>query len=143
SETGIVNTASRSSDSLLIKISDPSTRYKVVEGELWLQSAKRILGYLNASNDSFTGDGWFRTGDIVEEASDGYLRIKGRRKEIINVGGQKVVPAEVESVLLKLPAVVDCKVYGEANVMTGQSVAANVVIDAALALDHGSIVQQI
>ena len=64
---------------------------------------------------------------MVEEAGDGFIRIKGRLKELINVGGQKVLPAEVESILLEMPQVEDCLVYGEPNPITGQIVCAKVV----------------
>lgn len=129
SETGIVSTTSMSSDSLYMKFNDPSIDHKVVDGELWLRSSRQILGYLNHPSDSFTEDGWFRTGDVVEEDEHGYLRIRGRRKEIINVGGEKVFPAEVESVLLRHPWVRDCKAYGQPNGITGQFVAADIVLD--------------
>jgi acyl-coenzyme A synthetase/AMP-(fatty) acid ligase len=128
SETGIAKTSSLSSSSTLMKIDDPDQEYKIVESELWLRSKTQILGYLNAPMDGFTDDGWFKTGDLVETAADGFLRIVGRSKEVINVGGQKVMPAEVESALLTAPDVEDCMVYGEANALTGQSVTADVVL---------------
>ncbi|MFP4070370.1 MAG: AMP-binding enzyme, partial [Opitutales bacterium] len=53
--------------------------------------------------------------------------ITGRRQDLINVGGEKVTPSEVESVLLEMPEVADCLVYGEANALTGQNVAARIV----------------
>jgi acyl-CoA synthetase (AMP-forming)/AMP-acid ligase II len=129
SETGIVSTSSVSSDSLYMKFNDPAIEHRVVDGELWLRSTRRILGYLNHTADSFTDDGWFKTGDMVEEAQDGQLRILGRLKEVINVGGEKVFPAEVESVLLRHPYVRDCKAYGEGNSVTGQFVSADIVLD--------------
>jgi acyl-coenzyme A synthetase/AMP-(fatty) acid ligase len=128
SETGIAKTSSLSSSSLLMKIDDPDQETKIVDGELWLRSKTQILGYLNASMDAFTGDGWFKTGDLVETAADGYLKIVGRRKEMINVGGQKVMPAEVESALLTAPGIEDAMVYGEPNALTGQAVTADVVL---------------
>jgi len=83
-----------------------------------------MLGYLNAPSP-FTEDGWFRTGDAV--AIDGeFVRILGRTSEIINVGGQKVYPAEVESVLQQIPGVTDVVVTGEPNALTGQLVCAAV-----------------
>lgn len=126
SETGISRTTSKSSDSTLLKLDDPELEHRIVDGELWLRSRTQILGYLNHAMSSFTADGWFRTGDLVETAADGYLRIIGRRSELINVGGEKVLPAEVEAVLLTLPEVADCLVYGEASVITGQIVCAEI-----------------
>ncbi len=127
SETGISQTVSRSSESTQIKIEDPNTEYKIVEGELWLRSKSQILGYLNHQSSRFTADGWFKTGDIVESADDGFITITGRREDIINVGGEKVTPSEVESVLLQLPEIADCLVYAEPNAITGQHVAAEIV----------------
>jgi len=128
SETGIANTSSRSSDSTYIKIDDPHLKYKIVDNELWLKSDMQILGYLNSSMDSFE-DGWFKSGDLVEEMEDGFIKIIGRNKEVINVGGEKVLPTEVESVILSMPEIKDVMVYGEKNAITGQSVVCEVVTD--------------
>jgi acyl-CoA synthetase (AMP-forming)/AMP-acid ligase II len=128
SETGISQTTSLSSSSTLLRLDDPNIEHRVVNGELWLRSRTQILGYLNHSMESFTTDGWFKTGDLVETAENGYLRIRGRVKEIINVGGQKVLPAEIESVLLEMPEIEDCVVFGELNPITGQVVCAKVIL---------------
>ncbi len=128
SETGIAQTTSRSSGSLEMKLDDPNQEYKIVNGELWLRSKTQVLGYLNANMDSFTDDGWFKTGDLVEETDDGYIKIIGRNKEIINVGGEKVLPAEIESVLLEINDILDVLAYGEQNAITGQSVVVDIVI---------------
>ena len=125
SETGIAKTSSQSSNSTYIKMDDPDQEYKIVQGELWLRSKTQILGYMNHSMDSFTDDGWFKTGDMVVQDGE-YIKIKGRLKEVINVGGEKVLPTEVESVLLEHPDVLDCTVYGAQNQITGQTVVANV-----------------
>jgi acyl-CoA synthetase (AMP-forming)/AMP-acid ligase II len=131
SETGIAQTSSRSSDSLEMKFDDPNLKHKIVNGELWLKSETQVMGYLNASMENFTDDGWFKTGDLVEELEGGYLRIKGRAKEVINVGGEKVLPAEVESVVLELDFVEDCMIFGEKNSITGQMVAVQIVLKGA------------
>jgi acyl-CoA synthetase (AMP-forming)/AMP-acid ligase II len=128
SETGIVQTKSRSSDSLEIRFDDPSAECKIVNGELWIRSKTQVLGYINSSMDSFTEDGWFRTGDLVEQSDGGFIRIRGRLKEIINVGGEKVLPSEVESVVLELEFVDDCMVFGEKTAITGQMVSIQVVL---------------
>lgn len=127
SETGIAKTSSKSSTSLMIKIDDPNMEIQIVEGELWLRSRTQILGYMNASMESFTEDGWFRTGDLVELGESGYLQVKGRIKEVINVGGAKVLPTEIESVILEMAEVDDVLVYGEKNAITGSSVCADIV----------------
>ena len=128
SETGIAATSSKSSSSTFMKIDDENLEYKIVDNELWLRSKTQILGYLNRSMESFTNDGWFKTGDLVELDSEGFIKIIGRNKEIINVGGQKVLPSEVESVLLGMDEIEDCLVYGEQNAITGQSVSCDVVL---------------
>lgn len=128
SETGIVQTSSKSSSSLEMKLDDPNTEYKIVNDELWLRSKTQVLGYLNADMSSFTEDGWFQTGDLIESLNDGYIKIIGRSKEVINVGGEKVLPNEVESVILELDIVDDCMVYSEKNAITGQMVAVQLVL---------------
>ena len=110
SETGIATTSSKSSNSTFMKIDDENLEYKIVDNELWLRSKTQILGYLNRSMESFTNDGWFKTGDLVELDNEGFIKIIGRNKEIINVGGQKVLPSEVESVLLGMDEIEDCLV---------------------------------
>lgn len=126
SETGIASVRSQSSSSLFMQIEDPNCEYKVVDGELWLRSKTQIAGYLNTESDRFKNDGWFNTGDMVEQNDDGYFRIIGRTKEIINVGGEKVLPAEVENLLLQMPEVEDCLVFARPNFITGQTVCAQV-----------------
>ena len=128
SETGIANTSSKSSNSTYMKIDDPELEYKIVEDELWLKSKTQVMGYLNSSMDSFTEDGWFKTGDLVETTEDGWFKIIGRNKEVINVGGEKVLPNEVESILLSIPQIEDTMVYGEKNIITGQTVVCDVVL---------------
>jgi acyl-CoA synthetase (AMP-forming)/AMP-acid ligase II len=129
SETGIAKTSSLSSSSVFLKFDDPNQEYKIIEDELWLRSKTQVLGYINHSNDNFTDDGWFKTGDRVEETPDGFIKIVGRTKELINVGGEKVMPSEVESVILELESIQDCIVRSEKNAITGQMVCAEVVLN--------------
>ena len=127
SETGITKTSSPEAGSTFLRFDDPDLEWKVIDDELWLRSRTQIAGYLNASNERFTADGWFRTGDKVEQGPGGTLRILGRLGEMINVGGEKLMPAEVESVVLSVPGVADCRVRGEPHPLTGQTVAVDVV----------------
>lgn len=79
------------------------------EGELVMQSPFVFEGYARdpeATGESFTADGWFRTGDLAMMDGAGNVRILGRRKELINRGGVKFHPADVEDVVLRHPAVV-------------------------------------
>jgi acyl-coenzyme A synthetase/AMP-(fatty) acid ligase len=136
SETGITRTESPEAGSTFLRFEDPNLEWKVVDDELWLRSRTQIAGYLNASNERFTDDGWFRTGDKVEQGPNGTLRILGRMGEMINVGGEKLMPAEVESVVLSIPGVTDCRVRGESHPLTGQTVVVDVVTAAA---DHEAL----
>jgi long-chain acyl-CoA synthetase len=123
-EVGTLRSKSRSSDSLWVKIGGEGYRIRVVEGILQIKADSAMLGYLNAPSP-FTEDGWFNTGDEVE--SDGeYIRILGRKSEIINVGGEKVYPAEVENVIQEMDNVSEVTVYGEANAIVGNIVCARV-----------------
>ena len=82
-------------------------------GEIALRGPTITRGYDNdaAATASAFRDGWFRTGDLGYLDADGYLFIVGRIKEIINRGGQKVAPAEVEQALLSHPDVVEAAVF--------------------------------
>lgn len=127
SELGVMSTKSENSESLWMKIGGDGFEMKIVDGILYIRTQSAMLGYLNAPSP-FDEDGWFNTKDRVEE-KDGYIRILGRTTDLINVGGNKVYPNEVESVLLSFAGVKDAHVYGEANPITGMSVVADVSVD--------------
>ena len=118
SELGILRSKSRSSDSLWVKLGGEGFQTRVVDDILQIKAESAMLGYLNAPSP-FTDDGWFNTGDKVEVDGD-YFRILGRESDIINVGGQKVYPAQVESVVQEMPEVAEVSVYGEKNAIMGQ-----------------------
>ena len=101
--------------------------WKVVDGELWVKSPACALGYLSGDASRFKASGWFRTGDIAEQLPGGSIRVLGRREELINVGGEKVLPSEVENVLMAHHLVADCRVGPEENAVIGQVVAAEIV----------------
>ena len=123
-EVGILRSQSRENNSLWVKVGGEGYETRVVDGRLWIKAESAMLGYLNAPSP-FSEDGYFDTGDQVEVDGD-WLKILGRQSEIINVGGSKVYPAEVESVLLGLENVEDVSVRGEPNAITGQGVTATV-----------------
>jgi len=124
SELGIMATQSRGSDSVWLKLGGRGFEHKIVDGVLWVRSSSAMLGYLNAQSP-FDTDGWFNTQDLVEIDGE-YIRILGRKSELINVGGEKVHPAEIENVLLAFDNVKDATVYGRPNPITGQIVAARI-----------------
>ena len=123
-ELGVLRAKSMSSDSLFVKVGGEGYDLRVVDGILQIKADAAMLGYLNAPSP-FTGDGYFITGDRVEQDGE-YLRFLGRDSELINVGGQKVFPAEVEAVLLQCEIVGDAVVYSQANPITGKIVCADV-----------------
>ena len=120
SEVGILRAKSRSSDSLWMKVGGEGFETRIVNGMLEIKAQSAMLGYLNAPSP-FSEDGWFQTGDAVEVNGE-YVRILGRKSEIINVGGEKVYPAEVESVLQTMEGIEDVVVSGESNPIMGQIV---------------------
>ncbi|MEZ4288857.1 MAG: fatty acid--CoA ligase family protein, partial [Polyangiales bacterium] len=126
SEVGILRSKSKSNDSLWVRIGGEGFQTRVVDNLLEIKSESAMLGYLNAPSP-FTDDGWFMTGDVVEVDGD-FFRILGRNSELINVGGEKVYPAEVESVLQELNNVQDVAVYGEKNALTGKIVCADIAL---------------
>ncbi len=127
SELGILRTRSRDSGSLWVRVGGDGYETKVVDGTLRIKARAAMLGYLNAPSP-FDDEGWFDTGDRVQVDGD-YLRILGRETDIINVGGEKVYAAEVESVLLEMDGVRDASVAGRANAVTGQVVTARLSLD--------------
>jgi acyl-coenzyme A synthetase/AMP-(fatty) acid ligase len=123
SELGVLKT--KSSEGTFMVLNE---EYKVVNSELWIKKPSSLIGYLNQEN---TQDEWYKTGDMVEE-KDGALKISGRINKIINVGGHKVNPAEVESVLFMIPEIKNCKVYGDINLILGEVIVADIVTDVKL-----------
>jgi long-chain acyl-CoA synthetase len=128
SELGVLRTKSRNDGSLWVKVGGEGFETKVVDNLLWIKAHSAMVGYLNAPQP-FDSEGWFNTGDQVEVDGD-YLRILGRKSDLINVGGQKVFPSEVESVLIQMDNVRDAAVRGEKNFLMG-----NIVV-ARLSLEH-------
>ena len=126
SEVGILRSKSKSSDSLWVKVGGEGYEIRVVDGMLEIKAKSAMLGYLNASSP-FTEDGWFKTGDAVEMDGE-YIKILGRKSEIINVGGEKVYPQEVENVILEMDEVAEVTVYGKKNPIVGNIVCAKVML---------------
>jgi long-chain acyl-CoA synthetase len=122
SELGILRSKSKSNNSLWFKIGGEGFETRIVDGLLEIKAQSAMLGYLNAPSP-LTADGWFQTEDEVEIDGD-WIKILGRKSEIINVGGEKVYPAEVEGILQEMKGVVDASVYGEKNIITGMIVVA-------------------
>ncbi len=100
-------------------------------GEIVVRGASVMAGYENnpdANATAFTRHGWFRTGDQGKLSSDGYLFITGRLKEIINRGGEKISPREVDEIFMDHPAVSQCVTFGMPHDKLGEDIAAAVVL---------------
>ncbi len=107
-------------------------------GEVVIKGGNVTAGYENnptANASSFT-NGWFRTGDQGYQDSDGYLFLTGRIKEIINRGGEKVSPREIDEVLLQHPAVAQAVAFGMPHDRLGEEVAAAVVLNEGATADE-------
>jgi long-chain acyl-CoA synthetase len=133
SELCLTRTQSRSSDSLWLKLGGDGFEYRVIDGLLHIRSEFAMLGYLNAPNP-IGSDGWMATGDRVEQDGE-WIRFLGRDSDVINVGGEKVTPLEIESVLIGAENILDVRVYGEKDAMFG----ARVVADVQLVTDEDPI----
>ena len=80
-------------------------------------------------------EGWFYPGDLAEKTDSGHIILRGRDKDVINRGGVNVYPAEIEAILMQLPAVRETAVVGEASEKFGQTVTAVIAADEAISTD--------
>uniref|UniRef100_UPI004047CA4E long-chain fatty acid--CoA ligase n=1 Tax=Shewanella sp. TaxID=50422 RepID=UPI004047CA4E len=133
SEVGVLRSQSRGDGSLWVRIGGEGFQTKIVNDVLWIKSDYAMVGYLNAPSE-FDPDGWFNTQDQVEVDGD-YFRILGRVTDLINVGGQKVYPTEVENVILEIDNIQDVAVFGEKHALLGQIVVAKVVLKSTETVD--------
>jgi len=99
------------------------------EGELAVRGPQVMQGYYQQPTETalVLKDGWFQTGDVARIDADGFAYIVDRKKDMVNVGGMKVYPREVEEVLFQHPAVADVAVVGAPDPEHGESVVAFVV----------------
>lgn len=96
-------------------------------GELWVRGYLVMKGYYNepeATREAITDDGWLRTGDLASQDADGYLKIRGRKKEMMIRGGENIYPREIEEFLRSHPKISDVAVYGVPHRKFGEEVAA-------------------
>lgn len=126
-EVGILRSKSREDGMLWLKVGGEGYETKIVDHTLWIRATSAMLGYLNAPSP-FDEDGWMNTHDKVEVEGE-WIHVLGRTTDIINVGGEKVYPAEIENILLNIPNIKDATVYGKQNALLGNVVAARVQLD--------------
>ncbi len=103
---------------------DPSIEYRVFEGELQIAASS----VSNPKTLQQTEDGWLKTGDLAEVEGK-WLRITGRRHQTIISGGENLSVERIQSAIMALPFVRDCLVYAEPNVLLGQIVCVDVILD--------------
>lgn len=121
-EIGVIPTKSESSTSKWMKVGDSNCDVRIVNGLLEIKTKTSMIGYLNDENP-FTEDGYYRTGDMALQRGE-YIQVLGRQSDLINVGGEKFFPIEVESVLQQLDHVLDVCVSKIKDPIVGQVVSA-------------------
>lgn len=127
SELGVMDTKSKSNNSLWVKLGGAGFETRVRNNMLEIKAHSAMIGYLNAPSP-YTEDGYFMTMDMVEQDGE-YYKILGRKSEIINISGEKVYPAEVESFFMGMDGVEDVAVKGESNPLIGSMVVAKFKIN--------------
>jgi acyl-CoA synthetase (AMP-forming)/AMP-acid ligase II len=112
-------------------------------GEVWLHGSTVVRGYLGdpaITAANFT-EGWLRTGDLGSLSAGGEMTIRGRIKELINRGGEKISPERVEGVLASRPDVLEVAVFGVPDKMYGETVAAVIVPRGSAALNSAELAE--
>lgn len=117
SELGVLSTKTENNNSVWIKVSHSSDSIKIIDSTLWIKSNSNMIGYLNAPSP-FNAEGWMCTGDKVESKGE-YIKFIGRNSDIVNIGGEKVFPSEIENLLILDENILDATVYGVKNQLMG------------------------
>jgi len=108
------------------------------EGEIIVKGETVFTGYENAPEETRAAfiNGWYRTGDIGYLDPEGYLFLTGRKRELINKGGRKIAPAEIDTVLLSHPGVRDAMTFKVSDPMLGEDIEAMVVLSDPVLTEH-------
>lgn len=128
-----VGTVGRAIPGVIVKAYDDNDREVGAGqvGELWIKGPNIMKGYYKKPEETaavLTADGWYKSGDMGTVDSDGIIRITGRKKEMIIVGGENVYPREIESVFEGHPAVAETAVIGQKDESRGEVVVAFVIL---------------
>jgi acyl-CoA synthetase (AMP-forming)/AMP-acid ligase II len=137
SELGVLSSKSKSDDSTWLQLGGSGYELRIVDGYLWIKSEFSMLGYIAEDGHTFAEE-WFNTQDRVEVDGD-FIRILGRDSDLINVGGQKVFPQEIEEVLLRLDEVVSVRISSAPHNLLGQIVKAEISLANSSLLSKGDI----
>jgi len=120
SEISILKVKSENNKSLWIKIDSDGLETKIIKNVLFIRAQIKMFGYLNYKSP-FDKYGWYNTNDLVEKKGE-FIKIVGRSKQIISIGGLKILPSEIERIALESPLVKDAKAQGVSNPITGQHI---------------------
>jgi oxalate---CoA ligase len=126
-----------------VKIFDAEGKEATDEGEICIRGENVTNGYLNnekANQEAFTSEGFFRTGDQGRMDEDGFVVITGRIKELINRGGEKISPIELDNVIASCPSVSEAVSFGIPSEMFGQEVGIAVVAKTGMGVTEKEIV---
>jgi len=126
SEIGLLATITNQENPTTFILDAKINQGRIVSNELEIQSLTKSLGYLNYNNSE---DPWFKTGDVVSVADDGFMKVIGRVDDLINMAGKKFYPSEVEDLLIQMPGVLDVAVFSEKNEIIGNVIIAKFFID--------------
>ena len=120
--------------------SAPGVSIKIENEEIWIKGKNVISKYWNNTiADESIKNGWLKTGDVGFLDDENYLFLKGRKDDIINIGGEKVLPIEIEEVVKQIPDVIDAVAFGIKNEIFGQVIKLNIVKSNESNLDKGKI----
>ena len=132
---------------LSVRMADPATGEALpagATGEIQVRGWSLMKGYHGMPEQTaqtFTADGWLRTGDLGTFDADGRMHFIGRIKEVFRVGGENVAPAEVEDLLLRHPAVAQAQVVGVPDARLGEVGAAYVVLREGASLEPAALIE--
>src|SRR3954454_14040723 len=115
-------------------------------GEIGGRGASLMLGYFNdqlATEAAFNAEGWFMTGDLGRLDKTGYLRVTGRKKDVVNRGGRKIYPARIEELALRHAGLEKAAAFPVADIRLGERVCLAVVVRDAAPLDPGELVRHL
>ena len=120
----------------IVNLDDPQQEVPIGEvGQILVQGASVMNGYLHQLENNAVKNGWLYTGDLGYCDRDGYLYVVSRRSDLIISGGENIYPTEIESILLEHPAILEVCVVGISDREWGEIVAAVMVTKAELSLD--------
>ena len=115
-------------------------------GEFCCRGPYTLRGYFNAPEHNaraFTGDGFYRSGDLMRQHSSGNYMVEGRIKDVINRGGEKISAEEVENLILAHPAVRNAACVAMADPLLGEKMCACVILQGGASLGFGELVQHL